>query len=58
MLVVMRRGHSDQDLAGVLKKLEQTGMTGHLSKGVERTVVGVVGQTYPELRDTLELLPG
>jgi len=29
-----------------------------MSKGVERTVIGVVGQTYPEMRDTLELLPG
>ena len=58
MLVVMKTGSSEQELDGVMQKLTQSGMTGHISKGVERTVVGVVGQTYPELRDTLELLPG
>jgi 3-deoxy-7-phosphoheptulonate synthase len=58
MLVVMRKESSDQELAGVMQKLDQTGLTGHVSKGIERTVIGVVGQTYPELRDTLELLPG
>jgi 3-deoxy-7-phosphoheptulonate synthase len=58
MLVVMRKESSDQELDGVMQKLSQTGLAGHVSKGIERTVIGVVGQTYPELRDTLELLPG
>ncbi|TET76463.1 MAG: 3-deoxy-7-phosphoheptulonate synthase [Dehalococcoidia bacterium] len=58
MLVVMKKDASEQQMAGVMQKLTQTGLTGHISQGVERTVIGVVGQTYPELRDTLELLPG
>lgn len=58
MLVVMKTGSGEQELSGVMQKLKQSGMNGHISKGVERTVIGVVGQTYPELRDTLELLPG
>jgi len=58
MLVVMKKEASEQQMAGVMQKLTQTGLTGHISQGVERTVIGVVGQTYPELRDTLELLPG
>ncbi len=58
MLVVMKKGSSEQELAGVMQKINQAGLTGHMSTGVERTVIGVVGQTYPELRDTLELLPG
>ena len=58
MLVVMKRGSGEQELEGVMQKITQSGLTGHVSKGVERTVIGVVGQTYPELRDTLELLPG
>ena len=58
MLVVMKKDSSEQELAGVMQKLTQSGLTGHTSKGVERTVIGVVGQTYPEMRDTLELLPG
>ena len=58
MLVVMKEDLSEQELEGVMQKLTQFGLSGHMSRGVERTVIGVVGQTYPELRDTLELLPG
>ncbi len=58
MLVVMNKDASEQEMAGVMQKLTQTGLAGHISQGIERTVIGVVGQTYPELRDTLELLPG
>jgi len=58
MLVVMKKGSTQQDLAGVMQKITHSGLTGHVSQGVERTVIGVVGQTYPELRDMLEFLPG
>ena len=58
MLVVMKKNFNEQELEGVMQKLTQCGLTGHLSHGVSQTVVGVVGQTFPELRDTLELLPG
>ncbi len=58
MLVVMKKGSTKEDLTGVLHKITQSGLNGHVSQGVERTVIGVVGQTYPELRDILEFLPG
>lgn len=58
MLVVMKKGSTPNDLAAVIGKITQSGLQGHISQGVERTVIGVVGQTYPELRDVLELLPG
>ena len=58
MLVVMKKDSGDPELAGVMQKITQSGLTGHVSRGAERTVIGVVGQTYPELRDVLELLPG
>jgi 3-deoxy-7-phosphoheptulonate synthase len=58
MLVVMGQASSEEDLKGLLDLLGQEGLTGHVSKGIEHTVVGVVGQTYPELRDKLELFPG
>jgi len=58
MLVIMKKGSGDPELTGVIQRITHSGLTGHVSKGMERTVVGVVGQTYPELRDMLELLPG
>jgi 3-deoxy-7-phosphoheptulonate synthase len=58
MFIVMRERYSEKEMADILERLTQMGFTGHVSKGVERTVIGVVGRTYPELRDTLELWPG
>jgi len=58
MLVIMKKDSTEQELAALMQKLKHSGLGGHMSQGVERTVVGVVGQTYPELRDTLELLSG
>jgi len=58
MMVIMKKGHSEEELTAILKRLEETGLSGHTIKGVERTVVGVVGQVYPELADELETMPG
>jgi 3-deoxy-7-phosphoheptulonate synthase len=58
MIVVMKVGSSDKEIAGVVKRIESAGLKTHLSQGVERSVVGVVGQIFPELEDMLEMLPG
>ena len=58
MIVVMRVGSTEKEIDGVLERLKELGFEGSLSRGVERTVVGVVGQTYPELADELAVLEG
>jgi 3-deoxy-7-phosphoheptulonate synthase len=58
MIVVMKVDSSEKEVSDILGRLAKEGLSGHLSKGVARTVIGVVGQTYPELREMLELLPG
>ena len=58
MFIVMQQGHTEGELADILERLTQMGFSGHVSQGVERTVVGVVGRTYPELKETLEMWPG
>jgi len=60
MIVVMKRGSGEQDTAAVVKRVEDAGLTAHLSTGVERTVIGVlgVGTEVSDLRDMLEMLPG
>ncbi|MCX6020540.1 MAG: 3-deoxy-7-phosphoheptulonate synthase [Chloroflexi bacterium] len=58
MIVIMRMDSTEQDVSGVLNRIAEAGLSGHISKGAERTVIGVVGQTYPELRGMLETLPG
>jgi 3-deoxy-7-phosphoheptulonate synthase len=58
MIVVMRVGSSQDEISGVTKRIEDAGLKTHLSQGVEHTVIGVLGQVFPELRDAVEMLPG
>jgi 3-deoxy-7-phosphoheptulonate synthase len=58
MIVVMKVGSSQDEISGVKKRIEVSGLTAHISQGTEHTVIGVLGQVFPELRDALELLPG
>lgn len=47
MIVVMKSNSNEADIQHVLTYLEKHGLTGHLSKGVERTVIGVLGAISP-----------
>jgi 3-deoxy-7-phosphoheptulonate synthase len=43
MIVVMNARASDAEIEGVVSRIRELGFTPHLSKGSERTIVGVVG---------------
>ena len=58
MIVVMRKDSTKEELDEVRKRIEGHGLRAQLSEGEERTVVGVLGQAFQELKDELELLPG
>jgi 3-deoxy-7-phosphoheptulonate synthase len=58
MIVVMKVSASQDEISGVTKRIEGAGLKAHISQGTEHTVIGALGQVFPELRDSLELLPG
>ncbi|MFQ5879735.1 MAG: 3-deoxy-7-phosphoheptulonate synthase [Dehalococcoidia bacterium] len=58
MIVVMRADCTEGEIEDVVTRLRELGFRSHLSRGVERTVIGVLGQVYSELQDDLEVLPG
>jgi 3-deoxy-7-phosphoheptulonate synthase len=70
MIVVMKSSCSDDNIKHVLTFLDKNGLSGHLSHGVERTVIGVLGGVgptgapgslggiNPDLNESLEGLPG
>lgn len=58
MIVVMKSGATDKEVREVIRHIESAGLTVNLSSGVERSVIGVLGQIFPDLRDMLEALPG
>jgi len=69
MIVVMKAHCDDKDIDNVLTFLENHGLSGHPSRGVERTIIGVLGAVGPSgtpgsigginptLGESLECLP-
>ena len=69
MIVVMKQHCSDEAIEHVMTYLKDHGLSGHLSRGVERTIIGVLGAVgvsgtrtaaggiNPEIGDALEGLP-
>ncbi len=58
MIIVLRPNATDEQINHIIQKVEKLGLTPHVSKGTERTIIGVIG---PEdiLRITpLEVFPG
>lgn len=43
MIIVMKQGSSDSQIDEVVSLIEKLGYKAHLSKGVERTIIGVIG---------------
>ena len=70
MIVVMQAHCTDEAIEHVMQFLDDHGLSGHLSQGVERTIIGVLGAVgptgtrstaggiNPSISDALEGLPG
>ena len=58
MIVVMKAGCSQDDIGAVVDRIKKLGLKEHISQGVERTIIGVLGQNLLDLQDKLQLLPG
>ena len=44
-IIVLRPDATEEALRHILKKLESRGLNAHVSKGTERTIIGVIGDT-------------
>ena len=47
MIVIMRTGASEPEIEGVLAALRERELTPHVSRGVQRTIIGVLGPVGP-----------
>jgi 3-deoxy-7-phosphoheptulonate synthase len=44
-IIVLNRGATAKELRNIIRKLEKRGFSANISKGTERTVIGVIGDT-------------
>lgn len=59
MIVVMRKGASRKEIENVQREIKRMGYTPHPSRGVERTVIGAIGDEREKARlQALETSPG
>jgi 3-deoxy-7-phosphoheptulonate synthase len=58
MMIIMRADATQEEIAHVVARVEFVGLRAHLSTGVERTVIGAIGDGRPVDRDQFILLPG
>lgn len=58
MIIVMKPGSGEIEIADVSSVLEGLGLGVHISKGTERTIIGVIGDKRVLAEVPLELMPG
>ncbi|MEW6512314.1 MAG: 3-deoxy-7-phosphoheptulonate synthase, partial [Bacteroidota bacterium] len=57
MIIVMKARATGEDVRHVIERIEQLGLKAHLSQGVERTIIGVIGDERLIKKEQLSLLP-
>jgi 3-deoxy-7-phosphoheptulonate synthase len=58
MIIVMKTEASEAQIDAIKKHVRELGFQDHIIKGVERSVVAVLGNVYPELLDEFAVLEG
>jgi 3-deoxy-7-phosphoheptulonate synthase len=58
MIVVMKTEATEAQITAVRKHVRELGFRDHMIRGVERSVVAVLGAVYPELLDEFSILDG
>ncbi len=58
MIVVMSQEATEEQIQHVQDKLQEWGFGIHFSKGVERTILGAIGQKKPGVMESIEAMDG
>jgi len=58
MVIIMRAGATDANVSGVVTRIEKLGMQAHVSRGEERTIIGLIGDEREVDLASMAALPG
>jgi 3-deoxy-7-phosphoheptulonate synthase len=58
MIVILSNAAGEEKLQDVVRAIEKRGLQVHVSKGTDRTVVGIIGKAEPMLAEQLRQLSG
>jgi 3-deoxy-7-phosphoheptulonate synthase len=54
----MKARATDNEIGAIVNKIENLGLKAHISKGVERTIIGAIGDERQIKQEQFEILPG
>ena len=58
MIIVLKKTATPQELEHICQKVRELGLTPQVSRGIERTVIGVIGEEEKLQVQPLEAFPG
>jgi 3-deoxy-7-phosphoheptulonate synthase len=58
MILVIRPDATDQQIAHVIERIEELGFRPHVSRGTERTIIGVIGDERKPQAEAFAAIPG
>jgi 3-deoxy-7-phosphoheptulonate synthase len=58
MIIVLKPGSSDAQIEHVVERITELGLRAHLSRGVHRTIIGVIGDEQQLQAEPLSAIPG
>ncbi|OPH61302.1 3-deoxy-7-phosphoheptulonate synthase [Paenibacillus ferrarius] len=58
MIAITSHNTTDERIQEIVQFIEKQGVTAHVSKGEDRTVIGIIGQADPKLAEQLRQLSG
>jgi 3-deoxy-7-phosphoheptulonate synthase len=58
MIIIMNSGVTDEQIDGVVRKLKDFGLDSNVSRGIERTVIGAIGDETKIDKELLQAYPG
>ncbi len=57
-LIIMKAGATEKEISRVVKQIEKLGFKPHISKGTERTIIGIIGDTRGISEEMFKSFPG
>ncbi len=57
MILTLRPGTKEREIDRIVSKIEKLGFSAHISRGKERTIIGVIGAHAIQAREVFEVLP-
>ncbi len=58
MMIIMKANATPQEVDAVIEKINSIGLSVHLSQGIERTIIGAIGEAHNLPKDQFEVLSG